>query len=149
MVAWAFNRETLMPVVPLVKQRVMLLSDVVPLTAFLLSGDLNLSPEHFKDKKLSPAVIAKALAQVLGAMDALADWNKDAIAALFKQSSEELQLKLRDLLRPFYVAIAGSAASTPLFDSMEILGRDLCRARLRRALEIVQSTPPAPATEVD
>jgi glutamyl-tRNA synthetase len=149
MVAWAFNRETLMPVVPLVKQRVMLLSDVVPLTAFLLSGDLNLSPEHFQDKKLSPAVIAKALAQVLGAMDTLTDWNKDAIAALFKQSSEELQLKLRDLLRPFYVAIAGSAASTPLFDSMEILGRDLCRARLRRALELVQSAPPAPATEVD
>jgi len=149
MTAWALNRDNLMPIVPLVKQRVLLLSEVVPLTAFLLSGELNLSPENFKDKKMSPAAIAKALAQVLAAIDELTDWNKDTIAALFKQSAEELQLKLRDLLRPFYIAIAGTPASTPLFDSMEILGRDLCRARLRRALELVQSTPPAPATEVD
>ena len=149
MAAWALNRDNLMPIVPLVKQRVLLLSDVVPLTAFFFSGDLNLSPENFKDKKMSPAVIAQALAQVLAAIDESTDWNKDGIAALFKQSADELQLKLRDLLRPFYVAIAGTPASTPLFDSMEILGRDLCRARLRRALEIVQAAPPAPPAEVD
>ena len=35
------------------------------------------------------------------------------------------------------VAIAGSAQSTPLFDSMEILGKDLCRARLRKALDVI------------
>jgi glutamyl-tRNA synthetase len=61
-----------------------------------------------------------------------------------------MQLKLRDLLRPFYVAIAGSSTSTPLFDSMEILGKDICRARLRRALELVQAVPPPSLnTEVD
>jgi glutamyl-tRNA synthetase len=62
---------------------------------------------------------------------------------LFKEESEKCQIKLRDFLRPFYVAIAGSATSTPLFDSMEILGRDLCRARIRRALELL----PAAASE--
>jgi len=148
--AWALNRDYLMPIVPLVKPRVLLFSDLAPLTAFFLSGELNLSLEDFQDKKLTPAVIVKAFAQVLAALDELTDWNKDAIAALFKQSAEELQLKLRDLLRPFYVAIAGTPASTPLFDSMEILGRDLCRARLRRALELVQPAPAVPPeTDVD
>ncbi len=149
MAAWALNREFLLPIVPLIKPRVLLLSDVVPLSAFLLSGDLNLSLESFRDKKLSPPTIAKAFARVLATLDELTDWNKDSIAALFKQASDDLQLKLRDLLRPFYVAIAGTPSSTPLFDSMEILGRDLCRAKLRRALKLVQAAPPAPRkTEV-
>ena len=149
MAAWALNREFLLPIVPLIKPRVLFLSDVVPLSAFLLSGDLNLSLESFRDKKLSPPTIAKAFARVLATLDELTDWNKDSIAALFKQASDDLQLKLRDLLRPFYVAIAGTPSSTPLFDSMEILGRDLCRAKLRRALKLVQAAPPAPRkTEV-
>ena len=142
MAAWALNREFLLPIVPLVKPRVLLLSDVVPLSAFLLSGDLNLSVESFRDKKLSLSNIAKAFSLVLAKMDELTDWNKDAIAALFKQAAADLQLKLRHLLRPFYVAISGMPSSTPLFDSMEILGRDLCRARLRNALKLIQAEPP-------
>ena len=39
------------------------------------------------------------------------------------------------MTRPFYIAITGSEASTPLFQSMAILGSDLVRMRLRRALE--------------
>jgi glutamyl-tRNA synthetase len=42
--------------------------------------------------------------------------------------------KFRDIVRAFYVAITGSPTSLPLFDSMILLGRDLCRERLRRAL---------------
>ncbi len=60
MAAWALNREFLLPIVPLIKPRVLFLSDVVPLSAFLLSGDLNLSFGSFRDKKLSPPTIAKA-----------------------------------------------------------------------------------------
>ena len=146
---WALNRDYLMPIVPLVRPRVLLFSELAPLTSFFLSGDLDLSPEDLKDKKMSPATIATALSHVLAAIDDLTDWDKEAIAALFKQTAGNMQLKLRDLLRPFYVAIAGTPASTPLFDSMEILGRDLCRARLRRALDVIQAAPPLPPTEVD
>ena len=147
--AWALNRDYLMPIVPLVKPRVLFLSDLAPLTAFFLAGDLNLTAKDFENKKMTSAIIAKAFLHVLAGINELTEWNKDALAALFKQSADELELKLRDLLRPFYVAIAGTPASTPLYDSMEILGRDLCRARLRRALELVQTAPPTPPTEVD
>jgi glutamyl-tRNA synthetase len=132
-----------MHIVPLVKSRVSLLSELGPLTAFFFSGELDLKPEDFADPKLPPEVLRKAFAEVLEKMDELVDWKREAIGALFKEESEKCQIKLRDFLRPFYVAIAGSATSTPLFDSMEILGRDLCRARIRRALELL----PAAASE--
>ena len=147
---WALNRDYLMRIVPLVKSRVSLLSELGPLTAFFLSGDLNLNPKDFDDKKMSRDVICKAFAQVLAGLDELVTWNKEAITAVLKQSADAFQFKLRDFLRPFYVAVAGSTTSTPLFDSMEILGRDLCRVRLRRALELLQTARPATTdAEVD
>ena len=45
--------------------------------------------------------------------------------------------KMRDVARPFYVAITGSPTSIPLYDSMELLGRDVVRERLRNALELM------------
>ncbi|MCC6529436.1 MAG: hypothetical protein IT471_04110, partial [Pseudomonadales bacterium] len=45
--------------------------------------------------------------------------------------------KIRDFLFPFFIAIAGSAASSSVLEAMAILGPDLSRARLRRAIEIL------------
>jgi len=140
--AWALNREYLMQIVPLVKSRVSLLSDLGPLTAFFFSGELDLKPEDLADPKFPPDVLRKAFAEVLEKMDELVDWKREAIGVLFKEESEKFEIKLRDFLRPFYVAIAGSATSTPLFDSMEILGRDLCRVRIRRALDLLPAAAP-------
>ena len=49
-----------------------------------------------------------------------------------------LDLKLRLFLAPLFVAIAGRKNATPLFNTMEILGRDICRARIRHALDTIK-----------
>ena len=137
---WALNRDYMMKIVPLVKERISVLGELGPLTSFFFAGEISVKAEDFADKKVAPAVQRAAITQVLEGFETLDEWSKEAINALFKQSAEAAGIKLRDFLRPFYVAIAGSAQSTPLFDSMEILGKDLCRARLRKALEVI---PPA------
>jgi glutamyl-tRNA synthetase len=134
---WALNRDYLMKIVPLVKERVSVLSELGPLASFFVSGNLNLTAEDFQDRKVSIEVIRKRFKQVLEELDTIGDWNKDAIAEMFKKSAKVAEIKLRDYLAPFYIAIAGSLQSTPLFDSMEILGKDLCRARLRDALQLM------------
>ena len=55
--------------------------------------------------------------------------------AELEQLGEALGLKIRELLFPLFVAISGNAVSTPLFETLEILGPDLCRSRLRDALQ--------------
>jgi glutamyl-tRNA synthetase len=129
-----------MKIVPLVKERISTLGELGPLTAFLFAGEIAVKAEDFADKKLAPAAQRAAITQLLESMEALDEWTKESLNTLFKQSADAAGVKLRDFLRPFYVAIAGSAQSTPLFDSMEILGKDLCRARLRKALDVI---PPA------
>jgi glutamyl-tRNA synthetase len=49
--------------------------------------------------------------------------------------SEKEALTLKALLPPFFVAVSGAAVSLPLFESMEILGRDMVLRRLQYALE--------------
>jgi glutamyl-tRNA synthetase len=141
---WALNREYLMPIYALARSRISTLSDLGPLTAFFFAGEIDVTAEQLEDKKMGREVITKAFTQALETIDAMPEWNRVAVGELFKQLSESFAMKLRDFLRPFYVAIAGSTTSTPLFDSMEILGRDLCRARLRRALELLKAARSGP-----
>lgn len=51
--------------------------------------------------------------------------------------ANQMDIKLRDFMPAFFIAIAGSTSSTPVMQSMVTLGPDLTFARLRRALEIV------------
>ena len=49
----------------------------------------------------------------------------------------QMEIKLRDFMPAFFIAIAGSTASTPVMQTMVTIGPDLTFARLRHALEIV------------
>ena len=69
--------------------------------------------------------------------DGLPRFDEESIEGVLRLLSDKLDIKLRDLTRPFYVAITGSKASTPLFGSIGLLGRDLTRTRLREAIELL------------
>jgi glutamyl-tRNA synthetase len=56
---------------------------------------------------------------------------------LFVDLAEVLQLKIRDVLGPVFIAISGKPVSPPLFDSMALIGPDMSRARLRHALDVL------------
>ncbi len=138
---WAISPERLTRIAQLAAPRVERLSDLGPLLAFLFSGRLRVRAEDLPSKKLGAAETRQALALGLSEFDALPAWNALAIETAVKRIAEELEKKPRDVARPFYVAITGSATSIPLYDSMELLGRDVVRERLRNALELLPREP--------
>jgi glutamyl-tRNA synthetase len=132
---WALSSERIEKIIPLAQPRLETLSDWGYLTAFFFADALPLDPAklQLKGKSVEECI---ALTQIaLWRLEALADFRKDAIEEVFRTLSEKLEIKLGVLMRPFYVAITGAEAAPPLFQSMEILGPDLVRMRLRRALE--------------
>jgi len=137
---WAGSPERLTRVAKLAAPRIERLSDLGPLLAFLFSGRLALRAEDFESKKLDERQTRQALALALGELDALPAWNAFGIESVLKRIAESLDKKMRDVARPFYVAVTGSPTSIPLYDSMELLGRDLVRERLRNALELLSRT---------
>jgi len=131
---WAFDRDKIRQIVPLVKPRVERFSDVVPLAGFFLSGMPALGPESFSGGKLESETLLKLLQFAAWRIEELPVWHRDRIEQSLLQLSEVLDLKIRDFLHPLFVAITGTAVSVSVIDAMAILGLDLCRARLRHAL---------------
>jgi glutamyl-tRNA synthetase len=133
---WAVNERFMEQWAPLVRSRIAVLSDLGPLVVPFFSGIISILPEQLLDGKLDRAAISKGLALALERIENI-KWNKAEIEQMLKEIAVEMGAKLRDALRPFYVVITGSPVSVPLFDAMEILGRDLCRARLRHGRELL------------
>jgi glutamyl-tRNA synthetase len=119
----------------LAQPRVERLSDVAPLVAFLFAGRLTVAREALLSGKLDETQTRRALALTMWTLDALPEWNLGGIEFTIDRVAGSLGRKPREIARPLYVAISGSPTSIPLYDSMELLGRDMTRERLRGAIE--------------
>ena len=134
---WALNADYLMPIVPLIQPRVETFSDVVPLAGFFMSGMLELDETAFEHKNLEPDQIRQILQFALWQLESLRQWDKDAIFQTLNGLAKAMDLKIRDLLFPLFIAVSGSTASVSVIESMALLGPDLSRARVRHALNTV------------
>jgi glutamyl-tRNA synthetase len=134
--AWKLNDEFLGQLVPLTVQRLETLADFAPLTNFLLADEVEVDAEALAGK-LDPTNAARLLKVAEWEFEKLRDWSGESIGATFNHMAEREDLKLKQLMPTFFVAISGSTVSLPLFESMAVLGPNLCRSRLRRALEVL------------
>ena len=132
---WGFSPQRIERIVGLAKSRVERLSDLVPTAAYLFAGRIPISKESFAGVRLPDDVVRRGLALASSRLDGEPEFDLATIERVLKGVSDTLELKFRDLSRAYYVAMTGSQTSLPLFDSMELLGRDLCRERFRAALE--------------
>ncbi|MCC2639313.1 MAG: glutamate--tRNA ligase [Moraxellaceae bacterium] len=133
---WA-GRDYLQKVAAQIQPRIHTLSEAAGWAAFFFSGTVATTPESFQHKKLAADDVRRILQVGLWELEALRRWNHDEIAAMLARTSEALGFKLRDFMFPFFVAISGSASSTPVMESMNILGPDITRTRLRQALAVL------------
>ena len=137
LIAWAFNEDNLRKVLPHAQKRMETLSDFAPLTGFLVSGTLPLTSESFASVKGETETVVKGLQFALWRMEALTDWTRDNIWNELKAIADAQTIKVKDFLAPLFIAISGSPASFSVVDSMELLGPDMSRARIRHAIEVL------------
>ncbi len=129
---------------PLVQNRMKNLNDFIDQTAFFYNVELAyegadgaaLLPKGKTQKEMADALMGAA-----DAMDAMESWSVANIEAALRALAEEKGLKIKELFMPVRVAISGRKASPPLFESMEALGRERVRFRLRKAAEYVKTLP--------
>ena len=135
--SWALNRETLTKMLPHLKQRIEVFTDIAPLAGFFLSGMLPLSKESFAQCTLEEEQLVEVLQCCLWRLEAESDWQRDILFADIKALVDGLELRMKDVMPPLFIAIAGTTASISVVDSMEILGPEISRARIRHAIDIL------------
>jgi glutamyl-tRNA synthetase len=121
---------TVLKTIPLVHERMKKLSDWIPLTRFLFSDEVNPSPADLVPKKCAPADAQKCLDAVVAALQSAPDWQTDALEASCRALANVLLMKEKDIFMCMRVAVTGTAVSPPLFQSLELLGREKTLARL-------------------
>ncbi|MEU3271623.1 glutamate--tRNA ligase [Saccharomonospora sp. NPDC006951] len=127
--------ETLRAIAPLVQERVTVLSEAVDLLRFLFADEESFAPEEAAAiKNLGPAA-EPVLRAAIEALEATDSWTAGEIEQALKNALVDgLGLKPRKAFAPIRVAVTGRTVSPPLYESMELLGRQVSLGRLRRAL---------------
>ena len=114
--------------VPLVKERIKLLSEAPGMLRFLFE-------DVVADEKAAKMLGGQGeyLGAVADRLDALEDWSVEAIEEALRALKEERELGSKKAFQPVRAAVTGSLVSPPLFESIELLGKDSVVERLRKA----------------
>lgn len=124
------ERSTLAEILPYVQERVALLGEVPGMIAFLFTSDEALTTEDDARKTLGDRS-ADVLDAALAVLNGLDEWTTASLEdALRGALVEGLEVSPRHAFGPLRVAISGRRVSPPLFESMEVLGRESTLHRL-------------------
>jgi len=128
-----FDDDLFARVAPLVQERVATLGEIAPMVAFFFTDEVLFDEAAFDKTIRHDAVGQDVLRSALASFESL-EWTAahlhDATLALGEASG----LALRKSQAPIRCAVTGTSVGPPLFESMELLGRDRTIDRLRGAL---------------
>ncbi len=120
---------------PLIQERIIMLSEVPAMLKFLFVK--NFAVEADSLAKITDDASKQVLERSLKELEPLATWTHESIEAALRSSLiEEMGLKPRIAFGAVRIATTGSTISPPLFESMELLGKEASLARIRAGLEL-------------
>jgi glutamyl-tRNA synthetase len=132
---------------PLVHERVETLGQAIDMMHFLLVDEEEFQIDEEAAAKTLTSDSVAVLAASRSALGHLGEWKTAAIETSLRGALvEDRSLKPRVAFGPVRVAVSGRRVSPPLFESLELLGRELTLGRLKRAQSMAESS--APMTEI-
>jgi glutamyl-tRNA synthetase len=126
-----FKQDIFRGMAELVQTRVTALTEVPAMVDFFFLDEPAIDEASWA--KATKDEWASAVLSETTAAYATAEWNHDSLKAVIEQVGEKHGLKLGKVQAPIRVAITGRTVGPPLFESLELLGRDTTLARLAAA----------------
>jgi glutamyl-tRNA synthetase len=127
--------------VPLVQERMQRLDEIERYAPAFLQDEVQLDPESVT-KVFGKAGAVEAIEAAHRAL-AEVEWSLAAIEAALRDLPEQLDIGFGKVAQAVRVAVTGSSVSPPLFESVELLGREVTLARLAAALPVARQAQPA------
>lgn len=120
---------------PLIQERIITLSEVPAMLAFLFTKEF--AVDEAARPKIADADSKKILKRALTDLTPLSSWDHVSIEVVLRASLiEEMGLKPRIAFTALRIAATGSTISPPLFESMELLGKEVCLERIAGAISL-------------
>ena len=135
--------EYLLQVLPLAHERIETLAEFISYADFFFTGDVaydEAAKTKMVAKGMTPPQTAKLFRVLLEeSLDPILEWNVETVEAAMRGHCERHELKPKQLFMPVRVAVTGRTATPGLFDTMAVLGKELCRRRLRCAMDVLRT----------
>jgi len=125
-------------IVPLLRERLVTLDDCLAFGAFFFKAEVALNGDELLAKGLDAkqsAEIARRCYEILAGLPTLSPATVEPAMRAYVESSG---LNVNQVFGVLRVATTGQKVSPPLFESMEIIGREKCLARIKNAAEILE-----------
>jgi glutamyl-tRNA synthetase len=141
--------EKVLAVTPLIRERIKLLRDAVPAADFFFLDKLapydpaELIPlkkgDPKKQESTGDAALARRVLQTALEVLPATNFDHDSLDKALRAAATQLGLKAGPMFQPIRVAVCGRKNAPPLFETMVVLGRDVCLERIRQAEKNLQS----------
>jgi glutamyl-tRNA synthetase len=132
------TREKMWQVTPLIRERIKLLRDVLTAADFFFVDQLPpYDPAELIPQKGDAAMVLKVLARALEVL-ANVEFKHAPLDQSLRAAAQELGVKAGQMFQPIRVAVCGRKNAPPLFETLEVLGRETTLARIEQALEKIE-----------
>ena len=131
--------EQMLHVTPLIRERIKLLRDVLTAADFFFVDKLPpYDPAELIPQKGDAAMAARALEKALAVLPNV-EFKHDPLDQALRAAAQELGLKAGQMFQPIRVAVCGRKNAPPLFETLEVLGKEKTLERIGEALAKSQS----------
>jgi glutamyl-tRNA synthetase len=127
--------EKMLRITPLIRERIKLLRDVLTAADFFFVDQLPpYDPAELIPQKGDAAVAAKVLQRAKEVL-ANVEFKHDPLDQALRAAAQELGIKAGQMFQPIRVAVCGRKNAPPLFETLEVLGKESTLARIDRAMK--------------
>ncbi|MDP6102079.1 MAG: glutamate--tRNA ligase [Dehalococcoidia bacterium] len=131
------SEEYVGTIMPLVQERLKTLSEVTQLMDFFFLEDMEYSADLLIQSGMDSDGTGNALEAALQCVTDLETWSAEHLEGGLRPLAAERGVKTGQLFGTIRVAVTGRKVAPPLFETMEVLGRDRCLTRLNAAVRLL------------
>lgn len=129
-----FDEISVRALAPALKERAKNLKEIPPMTEFLASDNQMREWESVIKKDVTKEKVAEILGVALEVLSGCPEWKHTPLDAALRTKAESLGIKVGQFFAPIRIATMFKAQTPPLFESLEVLGREKTITRIKAAI---------------
>jgi glutamyl-tRNA synthetase len=127
--------DKMQAIAPLIQPRITTLEDAQAMAGFFFKEEIYPNPQELVGKKMTPTESAQAARRAYQILETKPEISKESAEQPLRDLADELGLKAGQLFGILRSAVTGQKVSPPLFESMEVIGKQTVLARIQYAID--------------
>ena len=135
---YSVNDDLLLKIVPLIRERLVTLDDCVGFAGLFFMEEVEPNPNDLVAKDLDANISGAIVNETIQILSGLSDFNHQTVEPQMRAYVEQSGFSANQVFGILRIAITGQKVSPPLFESIEVIGKDKTLERLRKAMEMLE-----------